>query len=439
MAFKDTVSAAAATVYSFHSSNGWSGISVPAMKLRRTGKRKCLMTDEKKKNPYEEIQAELPQPSGYRVVEQYRDLLNGQPGEPEPIIFPAEPPVAEGKPAKTPFSVPFLNPAWKERLRKFAENPVRVYAAAGIGLGILFGIILVAILWHSGSEEGRYDLGVAHYGAAGLKGHLFVEWDKRVKYRLTIEPEEADRQAGFALAVTSSPRPLSVSIHLQDSQGFVLCGKDILLKFDARGAEAQLATAPAASAAKTDPAALPTEQPAQTTDFAKLDAQEAAREKGQDLFQNQTETDGQIAGLGAQGEIPCSKSAYVKTMLWSFTADFPSLAEQDALLNRQQDLLNPPPPPLPPPPPPAAHKKKATLAPLPYMIEGDDAIVEFDPSFGVIETRGRKLFLIDKAAAAAANTAWQDFPVNIHYLCDPMSNCTLMHSGLGSLRVKMRR
>jgi hypothetical protein len=401
------------------------------------------MPDERKKNPYEEIQAELPQPSSYRIIEPVTVLPDGQPAEPEPIIFPEPPPVEKAKPVKTPVSLPILNEVWKERLRKFAANPVRLYATAGIGLGIFFGLIFGVIVRHSGSE-GRYDLGVARYNAAGLKGHLFVEWDKRLKYRLTIEPEDPDRQAGFALAVTSSPRPLSVNLQLQDSEGFVLCGKVILLKFDARGAAALEAPAPAAvpdaaapssnQPATSQPA---TSQPAQATDYSKQDAQEAAREKGQDLFQNQTGTDGQIAGLGAQGEIPCSKSAYQKAMLWSFTPDFPSLAEQDALVKRQQDILNPPPP--PPPPPPAKHKKKPALAPLPYIIEGDDAIVEFDPSFGVIETRGRKLFLIDKATAAAANTAWQDFPVSIHFHCDAMSNCTLMHSGLGSLHVKMRR
>jgi hypothetical protein len=393
------------------------------------------MTDGKNKNPYEEIQAELPPPNTYRVIEPATELPNGQPVEPEPIIFPVAPPVEEAKPAKAPISLPFLNEAWKERLRKFAENPVRVYAAAGIGLGIFFGVILGVFVWNS-SPEGRYDLGAARSSAAGLKGHLFVEWDKKLKYRLTIEPEDGDRQAGFALAVASSPRPLAVSIHLQDSQGFVLCSRDVLLKWNARGAEALSATAPDSAAVKPDAAVAPASPPAQTTDFAKQDAQEAARERGQDLFQNQTGADGMIAGLGAQGEISCSKSAYEKAMLWSFTPDFPSLAEQDALLKRQQELLAPPPP---PPPPPAAHKKKATLKPLPYAVEGDDAIVEFDPSFGVIETRGRKLFLIDKAAAAAANSAWQDFPVSIHYHCDAMSDCTLLHSGLGALRVKMRR
>ena len=171
----------------------------------------------------------------------------------------------------------------------------------------------------------------------------------------------------------------------------------------------------------------------QATDLAKLDAQEAAREKGQDLFQNQTGPDGVISAIAAQGEIPCSKSAYQKAMQWSFTPNFPSLAEQDGLLKSQQEVLTPL------PPPPAAHKKKETLPPLPYTIEGDDAIVEFNSSSGVIETRGRKLFLIDKAAAEVANEAWQDYPVSIHFHCDRTSNCTLMHSGLGALHVRMMR
>ena len=222
------------------------------------------MTDAPKKNPYEEIHAELPPPREYRVIEAARNLPDGQPAEPEPIIFPEAPPVEEAKPVKAPISVPFLNAAWKERLRKFAENPVRVYASAGIGLGIFFGLILGVIVWHSGGAEGRYDLGVARSSAAGLKGHLFVEWDKRVKYRLTIEPEDADRVAGFALAVASSPRPLSVNLQLQDSQGFALCGKELLLMFDARGAEALTATAATAPAIQTDPAAPPTNLSAQT-------------------------------------------------------------------------------------------------------------------------------------------------------------------------------
>ncbi len=393
------------------------------------------MADMRKKNPYEEIRAELPQPSGYKVLEPPQDSP-GQSREPEPIIFPVEPPkvVVPTASEQAMVLLSLLMAQWKERLRKFRQNPIRVYAAAGIGLGIFFGIALWAFLHFVEGAEGRYDLGAYASSAAGLKGHLFVEWDKKLKYRLIIEPEEAVRLDGFALAVTHSPQPLSITLHLQDSQGFILCSKDVLVKFDPRGAAAFSDPIPQSPAISTDAASLDTAQPAPTPDFAKLDAQEAMREKDQDIFQNQIGPDGTITALNAQGETPCSKSAYARTMLWSFTPNFPSLAEQDALIKRQQDLLS-----SPPPPPPPTHKKKSALKPLPFTIEGDDAIVEFDPSFGVIETRGRKLFLIDKATAAAANTAWQDFPVSIHFHCDQMSNCVLMHSGLGALRVRMKR
>jgi hypothetical protein len=428
-----------AKVYSFMGVLESSKLRIPAAGSQGVEKRKEPMTDARKKNPYEEITGvELPQPGGYRVIEPTPEVSDGLSVEPEPIVFPVAPPLAEVKlpAAKASLPQPFLNPVWKERLLKFVQNPVRVYAAAGIGLGILFGVIIAVLVWHSESSTGRYDLGSFTASATGLKGHLFVEWDKRVRYRLTIAPEEADRQAGFALAVSSSPQPLAIHVHLQDAEGFVLCSKDVLLKFDARSAAALTATAPATPAPGSEVATLPADQSAQTTDFARLDAQETAREQGQDLFQNQTGADGMISAIAAQGEIPCSKSAYEKAMTWSFTPDFPSLAEQDALLKRQADLLLPPPPPLPTA---ATHKKRPTLKALPFTVEGDDAIVEFDPSFGVIETRGRKLFFLDKAAAAAANSAWQDYPVSIHYHCDPMSNCTLMHSGLGALRVRMRR
>jgi hypothetical protein len=87
----------------------------------------------------------------------------------------------------------------------------------------------------------------------------------------------------------------------------------------------------------------------------------------------------------------------------------------------------------------AARKKKAAIQLLPFTVEGDDAIVDFDAAQGVIATRGRKTFFLDKAAGAAADSAWQDYPVNIHYRCDQSSNCTLTHSGLGGLRARMKR
>jgi hypothetical protein len=326
---------------------------------------------------------------------------------------------------------------WIERIQRFAQSPTRVYAAAGIGLGVLFGVVFALIFWQLNHAEGRYDLGSFTSSAAGLKGHLWIEWDKKIAYRLTIEPSYPDYKAGFAHAVARPPRPLSIQVHLEDFQGFTLCTREIVLKYDARNAEALAASTPDSQALKTDAVNLPANQPAQTIDLAQLDAQETARERDQEIFQNQIGPDGQITAINAHGEIPCSKTAYEKTTNWSFTPDFPSLAEQDQWLKRQRELsagaarasstAS------------AARKKKAAIQLLPFTVEGDDAIVDFDAAQGVIATRGRKTFFLDKAAGAAADSAWQDYPVNIHYRCDQSSNCTLTHSGLGGLRARMKR
>ena len=120
-----------------------------------------------------------------------------------------------------------------------------------------------------GPPNGRYDLGSVTSSAAGLKGHLFIEWDKKLNYRLTIEPGDPDRQAAFALAVAHSPRPLSVEIHMQDSEGFALCSKEILLKYDARNALELAPPNPDAEDEKTNAGAAPAGQPpAQAIDLA---------------------------------------------------------------------------------------------------------------------------------------------------------------------------
>jgi hypothetical protein len=326
-----------------------------------------------------------------------------------------------------------LSEVWIERIQRFAQSPTRVYAAAGVGLGVLFGIVFAVVFWQLNHAEGRYDLGSFTSSAAGLKGHLWIEWDKKVVYRLTIEPSEPDQEAGFAHAVARSPRPLSIQIHLQDYQGFVLCTREIVLKYDARNVDALASSTPDSQALKTDAANKRT----QTIDFTQLDAQEAARERDHEIFQNQIGPDGQITAINANGEIPCSKTAYEKTTNWSFTPDFPSLAEQNHWLKRQLELQAAAA--HSSPAASAARKKKAAIQLLPFTVEGDDAIVDFDAVQGIIATRGRKTFFLDKAAGAAADSAWQDYPVSIHYRCDQSSICTLTHSGLGGLRARMKR
>jgi len=76
---------------------------------------------------------------------------------------------------------------------------------------------------------------------------------------------------------------------------------------------------------------------------------------------------------------------------------------------------------------------------LPFSIEGDDAIVDFDASRGIIETTAGKAFFIDRAGGAVSDSRWQDYPVEIHYRCDRSSECVLMHPGAGALHVRLRQ
>jgi hypothetical protein len=313
--------------------------------------------------------------------------------------------------------------AKKEGVSRFFESQAKLYSAIGVGFVILIGIAIAVAYWAGSSPEGRYDLGSVISSATGLKGHLFVEWDKQLNYRLSMEPDNPARQAAFAAAIANSPHPLSVEIHLQDSEGFVLCSKEILLKYDARNA--------------IDLAA-PSGQQAQEIDPGQAEAQEAAREKGRDLFKTQAGPDGQVSAMSAQGSIPCTANAYEKATAWSFSPGFPSIAEQDQLAERQRQLANGE-----RSSGDAAGRKKvvpkAVQKPFAFSIEGDDSIVDFDTSRGIIETTSGKVFFIDKSGGTASDPRWQDYPVEIHYRCDRSSECTLMHAGTGALHVKLRR
>ena len=298
---------------------------------------------------------------------------------------------------------------WAERLRRFTSNPTRAYASLGVVLGVLFGVTMAAISWHVSNPEGPYDLGVVTSSAAGLKGHLFTRWDKAIQYRLEVEPSDPDQRARFALAVANPPRPLSIEIQLKDAQGFVLCSRGIVLKIDRNNA-------------------------------GESQAQEAQREQGKDVFKNEMGPDGKIAGLGTQGELPCSRKAYESTSYWSFVADFPSLAEQKELSDRLEALQASQ---RPQPPQESPRRKKvapkAAAKPVAFLIEGDDAIVEFDPIRGVIETSAGKIFFFDRAAGEVTDPRWQNYPANIHYRCDQSSECTITRGGLGALRARMRK
>ena len=387
--------------------------------------------------------------SGYRIFGSVPETSGSQPAEADlfaPLNEGADTGEAglidvsaaageEQRAAQPPIS---QSPAGEEQsgqMQKRAGNPVKLYAAAGVGLGILLVVGIAIGSFLMGAPNGRYDMGTVNSAATGLVGHLFIQWDKKLKYRLTLKPGDPDQQAAFALAVANPASPLSIAINLLNSEGFVLCSKEIVLKYHPRNAAALAGSAASAQAGKTDAG----KTSAQGIDFAQLEAQEAAREQGKDIFQNQADPDGQIAAMNSQGDLPCSAESYEKTANWSFSPNFPSVAEQNEWLNGQNEMeanaerLSPE-------KPGARPRRVVSKAPakiLPFSIEGDDASVEFNLSPGIIQTRGRKTFLMDKAAAAAADPGWQDYPVMIHYRCDQTASCLLARPGGGALRVRL--
>ncbi|MGA3081256.1 MAG: hypothetical protein ABSD44_07725 [Terracidiphilus sp.] len=373
--------------------------------------------------------------SSYKVVGS--DRVSPEPclpvAEPQTPVAPSEA-VEEPQPAEAPPTPP---PSFHgfdiAGIRRFAESPTRVYAAIGVALGILLGVVIAAVSVYTSGPVGRYDMGSASSSSAGLTGHLFIQWDKKLKYRLAIKPSSPERQAGFALAVASSPRPLSIALNVQDAEGFVLCSRQIVLVFDPGNAANAATFAPGSAAGNVSNGST-----AQENDLAGLAAQEAARERGADIFQNQTGPDGQIEAINAQGEIGCLKGAYEKATGWNFTPNFPSVAEQDEWLKRVLDMqagaVSPT------APVPAPRKKIVVKVPpkLPaFSVEGDDAIVDFDASSGIVQTRGRKTFLVGHVSAAVADSGWQDYPVSVHYRCDSNAACTLTHTGFGTLHARL--
>lgn len=329
-------------------------------------------------------------------------------------------------------------------------NRALVYAAFAVALGILVGIAFAAIALRPHGRSGPYDLGLAISNTDGLKGHLFLNWDEKLGYRLVVEPSDPGRHAEFSLAVGSPPRPLSFDIQLKDSAGSMLCSKTIVLKYDPRQAATLAASDKGPQALNASAGNVPPDQKAQAIDIARLEGLELQREHGQDIFQNDIGQDGQSESISSQGEIPCSKQAYERTTSWSFTSDFPTLDEQAELLKRQADLragastsstelstadkaakaAS------------AARKKARKRVPedfLAFAIEGDDELVGYDPSKGLAETSSRKTFIIDKTNGAFNAATWEDVPANIHYKCDLKAACTLSRRGATVLYARLMR
>jgi hypothetical protein len=380
--------------------------------------------------------------------EDQRDFSFPEPA-PEPIPEPEPQTPSESAPdskTQNPFRVapnsdqhaqsaplPSFAEEWMPRIRQFMAVPTNFYATVGIGFGVLFGIAVAAISWHISNPTGPYDLGSVTSTAVGLKGRLYTKWDKKLQYRLAFEPSAPEQLEGFAAAVESSPHPLSIGIQLTDAQGFVLCSKDILIKFDSRNAELKGVQA---EADNTHP-----DPQLQNSQGSMAEAEERVREKGKDIFKNQLGPNGQVVSISAQGELPCSASAYESAITWSFTPDFPSLTEQEALIHHLDEkvanaVTNSP-------AVIAARRRAAARAaanpPPKFFIEGEDAIVDYDATSGIISTRNGKSFTIDRTGTEAASLKGRDFPLRVHYRCDQFGACILLSAGAGVQHTRLRK
>jgi hypothetical protein len=310
-------------------------------------------------------------------------------------------------------------------ISKLLQNPTNRFAIIGIVLGIMVAVAVAAISLHHSIPDGRYDMGAVTSTDAGLTGHLFIRWEKQLEYRLTLEPSSPELHPGFSLAVGNSPRPLAVTINLQDSTGFVLCTTGIVVPYDAARAAQLAASNPPNQNGGADSGAG-----VEAVDYPALAAQEVSREQVNDVFVNQVGPNEQIESISAQGSLSCSKDAYQKAATWSFAPDFLSLAEQESLLKRltrpkeyaaeaasqaAADRLKKAP----------KNPKKPPL----FFIEGDDAIVDYDAASGVISTRSGRAFAISKAGAEADALKGRDFPFEIHYKCGQPGLCVLGGAG----------
>jgi hypothetical protein len=325
-----------------------------------------------------------------------------------------------------------------------AANTIYIYAAVAAILGIVVGVTVALIALGPAARSSPYDLGTVLSNADGLTGHLVLTWNQKLGYRLVVEPSDPAHLAGFSQTVNNAPRPFSVDIQLKDPVGSVLCGKTVLLKFDPSQAAALAASDGESPAGAAAPGNQPTTQAARALDLAHSEAQELTREHDQDVFQNDLGRDGQTESITAQGEMPCARQVFDRTASWSFTPDFLTVNEQAELQNHlsgadentpsAEDLAG------------GTHatprrksKRKAPVAPTAYAIEGDDELVAFDFSKGMMETRGRKFFAMDKLSVGNNLAAWQDVPANIHYRCDLNSVCIIKRAGAGVVYARLRR
>jgi hypothetical protein len=275
------------------------------------------------------------------------------------------------------------------------------------------------------------DMGPGIVAASGLRGHLNTRWDGdrktgKLAYQLHIEPMEDRWQAGFSRVVMNPSMPLSVNIRLLDATGFALCGKEIAFHFDPQNAGVQV---PAPSPVGLNGKKLSMAernaayQAARQSAITQMQAAEAVREHGKDVFQGQTGPDGLVTAVNVQGSLPCSPDQYKRASYWDVNTNFPTLDEQAVLLDpraaRQAKESES-----------GSHSaKRVSRQPQTgFIIQGDERVMEYDSARGQLWTQGRT-FQIDRRIGQVTAMGWANNNTLVHYRCDQQANCALTAPG----------
>jgi hypothetical protein len=276
------------------------------------------------------------------------------------------------------------------------------------------------------------DMGPGIVAASGLRGHLNTRWDGdrktgKLSYQLHLEAMEDRWQAGFSQVVLNPSMPLSVNIRLLDATGFALCGKEIAFHFDPQNAKLQVPM-PATvgpngkrlSAVERNAAY----QAARQSAVAQMQAAEAVRERGKDVFQSQTGPDGLVTAVNVQGALPCSPDQYKRASYWDLNTNFPTLDEQAVLLDpraaarqeRESESGSHP------------AKRVSRQPQTGFIIQGDERVMEYDSARGQLWTQGRT-FQIDRRVGQVTAMGWANNNTLVHYRCDQQANCALSAPG----------
>ena len=299
---------------------------------------------------------------------------------------------------------------------------------AGFAALVIFAVVGFLLIRPKDNTPQAGDLGPGIVAADGLRGHLQTRWEGDAKtgklvYQLRIEPMEDRWQAGFSHVVLNPPSPLAVNVRVLDSTGFALCGKEVDFRFDPSKSSVPMPTL-SADKKMTKAERTAAVEAARQNQLSQMQAAEAARERGKDVFQNQIATDNQVSAVNVQGTLPCSPDQYRRANYWDFNTNFPTLEQQAILLDpkgalAKEEFAAP------------AHPGKRSLSRLPqegFVIQGDDRVTGYDSAHGTLWAEN-KTFQIDKRVGQATATAWANSYSLIHYRCDQHANCALTAAG----------